>query len=471
MTLAPASRKQEMFLNSNTTVTLFGGAAGSGKTYTALLTILKYCLSDPHTTAIVFRRNTKMINTPGGIFSEAVDMYSTVDPKIRVRHRDNEIIFSNGAVVKFSHLEYEQNKYDHKGGQYSVVYFDEATDFTETMVTYLMTRMRNAKVKYAPVMMMATNPDYDSFLREWLEGYYLDEEGIPIEERAGHVRYFVTIDNKVLWYNSKEEAEAIYGSGQGNGITSFSFIPATCMDNPPLLKADPGYPTRLRNQPKVEMQRLLLGSWYARPIASGYWKRDWCEVLDYPDGRSIQRVRAWDLAATLPSDVNPNPDWTAGVLMSKNKEKYYTVEHVVRFRDRFAGVEQKIIEQAILDGPSVTILIPLDPGASANSYARSFQAKLAELGFTVKLVKPKSDKVTRFGPFAAMSEAGFIRVVKGDWYDVYCNELEAFTGERKNKDDLVDATSDSFNHLRIQQVIPVFSMPEFNSSNPFEIKY
>lgn len=27
MTLAPASRKQEMFLNSKTTVTLFGGAA------------------------------------------------------------------------------------------------------------------------------------------------------------------------------------------------------------------------------------------------------------------------------------------------------------------------------------------------------------------------------------------------------------------------------------------------------------
>lgn len=412
-----------------------------------------------------------MINTPGGIFSEAVDMYSGVDPKLRVRHRDNEIIFSNGAVVKFSHLEYEQNKYDHKGGQYSVVYFDEATDFTETMVTYLMTRMRNAKVKYAPVMMMATNPDYDSFLREWLEGYYLDEEGIPIEERAGHVRYFVTVDSKVIWYNTKEEAEAIYGSEQGNGVTSFTFIPATCMDNPPLLKVDPGYPTRLKNQPKVEMQRLLLGSWYARALASGYWKRDWCDVVPFADGRAVRRCRAWDLAATLPSPVQPNPDWTAGVLMSKNKDKYYHVEDVVRFRDRFAGVEERIIAQAKIDGPSVTILLPLDPGASASSYARSFQAKLAELGFTVKLIKPKIDKVTRFGPFAALCEAGFVKIVKGEWNDNYMHELEAFTGERKNKDDQVDATSDAFNFLRQEVAIPTFSLPEFSAVNNYKIGY
>ena len=376
-----------------------------------------------------------MIKTPGGIFSEAIEMFSKFDPKLKIRSRDLELVFSNGAIVKFSHLEYENNKYDHKGGQYSVVYFDEASDFTESMVTYLMSRMRNAKVSYKPVLLMATNPDYDSFLREWLEDYYLDDTGIPLEETAGDIRYFVMQGDKTIFYNTLEEAQAIHGSGEDAGLTSFTFIPATCMDNPPLLKADPSYPTRLKNQPRVEMERLLLGSWYARALASGFWKSEWCEVLPLPDGRAVKRIRAYDLASSLPSDTNRNPDWTVGVLMSKNKDNYFTIEDVLRFRDRFHGVEQKIIEQAHIDGPQVEILLPLDPGAGAGSYARSFQAKLAGLGFTVRLVRPNLAKETRFGPFAAMSEAGYVRLVKGDWNADYIQELEAFTGEKKNKDD------------------------------------
>ncbi len=60
------------------------------------------------------------------------------------------------------------------------------------------------------------------------------------------------------------------------------------------------------------MERLLLGSWYARPQASGLFKREWVQMVDHPNGRAISRVRAWDLAFTKPSEQMPNPDWTAG---------------------------------------------------------------------------------------------------------------------------------------------------------------
>jgi hypothetical protein len=188
-----------------------------------------------------------MLTAPGSIWHEAVNMYSAVFKKgLRVKHKDTEIVFPNGALLKFSHMQHEKDMYNHKGAQYSFVGFDEATDFTEEMVTYLMSRMRNAKVNYSPQMFLLTNPEYNSFLRHWIQDFYLDPmSGIPLEEKTGVKRFFFRQSNKMLWYNSLEEAEAVHGKGDESGITSFTFIPANCRDNPPLLKAQPDYISRL----------------------------------------------------------------------------------------------------------------------------------------------------------------------------------------------------------------------------------
>ena len=96
---APASKKQEIFLNSDATITLAGGAAGSGKTFTSLLIALKF-MQHPRATGVIFRRTSKMITSPGSIWHEAVAMYSSIYKKgLKIRHRDNEIEFPNGALL------------------------------------------------------------------------------------------------------------------------------------------------------------------------------------------------------------------------------------------------------------------------------------------------------------------------------------------------------------------------------------
>lgn len=463
--IAPASIPQELFINSEADITIASGSAGSSKSYSILLRFLRF-VNDPNTRGIVFRRTSTQIDSQGGLWEEAIALYSKIDPKLKVRMKDKKLVFSNGASLKFSHYENEAAKEKFKGLQADFIAFDEATEFTEEMVTYLMSRNRNAKVKHKPSLCMATNPHCDSFLKDWVWWWLDPDTGIPDHAKRGVTRYF-TKDEKgnFVWFDTREEAEAIYGTGADNGVKSMKVIGSTCLDNPYI---PPSYITELKNQSPVERDRLLYGSWTAKQEAAGYFKQDWLKQVKYPDGRALTRVRAWDLAATLPSDVNKNPDWTAGVLMSRSKEKRYTIENVVRFQDRFAGVEQRIIEQAKIDGTNVLISLPLDPGASASSYARSFQAKLADLGFTVRLTKPKLDKVTRFGPFAAMAEAGFVDYVEDEWNKAYFNELESFNGDRKNKDDQVDATSDAFNILRTSVQLPSFSLGVVSQSNPFE---
>ena len=343
-------------------------------------------------------------------------------------------------------------------GQYSLVIFDEATDFTEEMIVYLLSRMRNAYVDYKPQMFLMTNPDYTSFLRGWLEDYYLDSSGIPIPEKAGKKRYFFRQGNTMLWYNSLKEAEVVHGKGSESGITSFSFIGATCRDNPPLLKAQPDYISRLMSLPRVEMERLLLGSWFARSEASGLFKREWCTLVEYPNGRATQKIRAWDIASSKPSEQYPNPDWTRGVLISKDKQSVYTIEDMVGLRDRFHEVEKLIFQTALKDGPEVIISLPQDPNAAAAAYSKTLQRQLGELGFTCRLQKPVKSKIIRFAPFSSVAQAGFVNVVEREWNKELFDELEVFASEAKHKDDIADCISDCFSLLNKSNSIPDFSI-------------
>ena len=465
--VGPASKKQEMFLHSDSTITLAGGAAGSGKTYTALLIALKF-MQTPRSTGVIFRRTSKMLTAPGSIWHEAVALYTSLYPNLRIRHRETEILFPNGSLLKFSHMQFASNMYDHKGGQYSLVIFDEATDFEEEMVVYLLSRMRNANVTYKPQMFLMTNPDWESFLRLWIQDYYLDERGIPIPEKAGHKRYYFRQGNTMLWYNSLEEAEAAHGTGTDNGVGSFAFIGANCYDNPPLLKAQPGYISNLMSLPRVEMERLLHGSWFARAEASGLFKREWCREVDFPNALAKKRVRAWDLAFSKPSEQYPNPDWTAGVLISKDNSKVYTVEDVVRKRDRVHEIEKLIFETALRDGQGVTISLPLDPAAAAGAYAKDLQRRLAEMGFSCRLSRPVKSKVIRFAPFSSLAQAGFVQIVKAPWNKDFYEELEIFDGEDKHKkDDQVDGCSDCMLLLNREMEVPSFTLPDLSQGNNF----
>lgn len=453
-----------MFLNSKADIVVFGGGAGSGKSYLGAMDMLKY-IHDPLFRGVVVRKLTPQIHGPGGIFETFISLHEKIvgKGKIKIKRKAGVLEYPSGATITFRHCQHEDDKYSFQGWQISSALVDEAQQLSGEILTYIMSRLRT-DADMRPNMRMTCNPDKNCALREYVNWYLIEGTGLPDPDKCGVLRYFTMQDSVLIWGDTPEEVQE---KVPGSKPLSFTFISAVVYDNPVLMERQPDYVAWLEGLKRTEKARLLYGDWDAVEEASSYWKSEWCDKVAYPDGRAVKRVRSWDIAVALPSDVYPNPDWTAGVLMSKNKEKYYTVEHVNRFRDRFAGVEQRIIEQAKLDGPNVVITLPLDPGAQAQSYARSFQAKLAEMGYTVKLIKPKTDKVHRFGAFASISESGFVRVVESDWTDAYVSELESFTGEKKNKDDQVDATSDAFNYLRTSMDLPNFSIPDMTRQNKF----
>lgn len=466
--LSPASLPQEQMLNSTSIVTLYAGSAGAGKTYAMLLTALKFMLH-PNSTGVIFRRTSTMIKAPGSIWHEAVNMYGSIFKDLKVRHRDLEIVFPNKSILKFSHMQHASNMYDHKGAQYSFVGYDEATDFDEEMITFMFSRMRNANVDYTPQMFLCTNPNYHSFLRKWIEDFYLNPiDGTPLEEKSNVERWFFVSGGKMLWYNTKEEAEAVHGTGDDNGVRTFRSIKAVVQDNKPLLRSNPSYISNLMSLGRVAQLIMLYGSWTAREESAGYFKRDWVGLVDKPASEIKGRVRSWDMAfSAVGEGKSSDPDFTAGVLMSKDKQNVYTIENVVKMRDRVHAVEKLIFDTAASDGTETIITIPQDPNAQAGAYARDLQRRLSEMGYTCRLMRPVKSKITRFAPFASLAESRFVSVVKADWNKDFFDELEVFDGSGKYHDDTVDACSDAFITLNKVVEIPNFTLPDMTQANKF----
>lgn len=476
--IGPASKKQEMMLNTSVDTCIIGGAMGSGKSYIALLYPLKY-IDDPWFRGVVFRKTTGELTAQGGLWETAIEIYSQIfGIKLKKNKKDLKITFPSGASLKFSHMEHDDNRHQHQGAQYTFVLFDEATHFSKVVIEYLGGRIRSAKARHLKQMILTCNPDPDWFALDWIKPY-LQPDGTPDQGKDGLVRYYAVENDIYYWADSKEELEKKFGTGNENGVKSFTFISANCYDNPPLLENDPSYPTRLKAKPWVDVQRYLYGNWYVRPSSSGFWKRDWCdEVAEHPHPEEIEKtIRAWDIAGSLPSPLLPDPDYTVGVKMVLLKNGDFVVTDVIRFRARFGDVITKILEVAYEDGRNVDIMIPQDPGAAGKAASGMFIRDLIADGFYARPKPTNKSKIDRFRPFAAASENKMIKILRGCANDLenkiygnnefYYKEMEAFDGGRKGHDDLVDATGDCFISLAQRQRLPTFAIPDLSTTSRY----
>ena len=379
-------------------------------------------------------------------------------------------IFPSGATIKFSHMEREDDKQSWQGSQMTFVAFDECAHFTESQVFYMLSRLRS-KSKVKPYMRMTCNPEYsDHWLYKFVKPYLDLSTGIPDRSKSAKTRYMLNLDGKIHLAENRKELVDQFGANIRP--KTFSFIAGNCYDNQILLKNNPDYISNLEAMDRVQRERLLLGSWHASLAGSGYFQRSNCDLVSpFSVPKRIRTVRAWDLAVTEPSEVNPNPDWTAGVKMSLCDDGFFYVEHSTKFRHNPHLVQEKILQTANIDGRGCFVSIPKDPGAQGKIAYQMWTRPLIASGFKVKEAKTRKGKLERFMGFANACENGLVRVVKGDWNDEFFAQLEIFDGSGKTKDDIVDSCSDSYNFLVSGRKLPdnfKLTMPsELGKTNPF----
>lgn len=474
----------------------------SGKSRLLLLKALKFAHKDPLFDGVLFRRTTKAHRSAGGLFTEAKKLYAPLRPIVRETVMEIEFQATTGGKLKFDHLELESTaEANHQGTQYSMVGFDELTHFSITQFLYLIGRLRSES-ETESFCLSTCNPDADSWVLQWVIPY-LDDKGFPTDEMCGKQLYFLINNNEPVFSDSAEELEEKYPDlcEQYNPNTdemvkikpkTFMFIGGTIFDNPALIRLNPGYLASLKAQTKVNRERLLDGCWYAREQASSYFQREWLNKITYDKiPKNMKYVRAWDKAASIPTEKYKYPDYTVSIKMAKdsNGNIYIFGDYILdsidekskvygRFRRLPGERDTMILKQSLYDNEehniNITVVLPKDPSAAGAVEYQESAKKLISNGMAVKsdAMPGNKKKLQKFTPFSSACQNGFVYIVEDSFpnqetLDHFYRELEVFNGERSTatvKDDIPDACASAFNTIQQEQIFTAVAIPSAISS-------
>jgi predicted phage terminase large subunit-like protein len=442
--IKPQAGPQEAFLSSSADIVIYGGAAGGGKTYAELIEPLRHVTSVPGFGAVIFRRTYPEITTEGSLWDTSMKIY----PLLGGVSREGDLDWTfrpYGNTISFSHLEHDKDVHKYQGSQICLICFDELTTFTAYQFWYLLSRNRST-CGVKPYIRATCNPDPDSWVKDLIR-WWLDADGrYPDPEKAGRLRWFIRLNDKLLWADTPEELKEKYGPDAMP--KSLTFIPAKLSDNRILCDTDPGYEANLKALGLVEQERLLRGDWLIRPMAGTVFRREWFEVVDAVPKHFTSMVRYWDLAATEPHSGNPDPDYTVGLLYAKDEKGTYYVLDVVRDRRNPGGVQDLVKSTAQTDGPGVQVGMEQEPGSAGKTTIDAYARALS--GYTFYGNKPTGDKVTRARTASAAAMHGLIKLKRAPWNLDFITEAVSFPAvEGKGHDDQVDALSGAHERLAL----------------------
>jgi predicted phage terminase large subunit-like protein len=400
---------------------LYGGHAGSGKSAWLLFEGARYAEDDGYT-GVIFRRTSPEITTPGGLWDTAHSIYRKIFPQARPQTQSTSFVWPKGGRLRFSHLQYEQDKYSHHGGQYAFEGFDELTTFTKTQFLYLLTRNRpSLDCRVIPYWRATCNPDADSWVRDLID-WWIGDDGYIIKERCGVVRWYTVLDNDIVWVDED------WRSVTGERPKSFTFIEGLLSDNQILLQQDPGYMNTLYAQDHVTRERLLSGNWNVS-YKGGLFLTDKFILEDsLPEG-GVDLWCYWDLSGTEKKEGsqkgNKEPAYTCRALAGFDRNGDFWIVDVYRFRKSPGESVKEMQRIADLDGAEVPIGVEEEKGASGK-FTSDYLKETVLPGYEVHPDPVSGDKIERAKPWAAFAEQGRVHVLRGPWNRPFLSECGAF---------------------------------------------
>ena len=228
--------KQILFHKSHESAweTLYGGAAGGGKSFSMLWDAYMFCIKNPGVRTILFRRTFPQLEKSLIFYSRMI--FDSSMGKYNTREK-TWTIFTGGkpSYITFGHCKNEADVYGYQSAQYDAMYFDELTHWTEFQYTYLLTRLRPNVPGVKTYVKAASNPG--GIGHAWVRRRWrLWDKSIQFQ----------------VYRPDMADDEAVR-------VPSRCFVPAFVQDNLYIMKNDPGYIDRLKSSPYAK--QLLEGDW------------------------------------------------------------------------------------------------------------------------------------------------------------------------------------------------------------------
>lgn len=467
---------------------LFGGELGGGKS--ALITALPLQFLDaPKGRALILRRNT---NKLAELVDQAKEVFITGNPvgsfafrparpeKARFREDKNWLLIDGGRVrVWFGHCDDEDDWEIYHGQPFDLICFDELVQFEEVQYLEIKSRLRGTTPGVRRRVFSTTNPPRPSepgstWVRKrwgpWLDSKLelpdweaTDDRGAVARGRGLHARFdggqrVAPAASAQLLYvvrdGERERFSTEPFTWNGYPAPSRTFIRSRLADNKALLEGSPNYAATVADNDPVRVKQLLQGDWEVSYMKGEMFSRTRLEIVDRVPPGPVVSARAWDFAATRPSENNKDPDWTVGLRGCRHVDGYIYLVHCLRLRDEPGVVEAMRDHFARADGPSVVQIYPRDPAAAGKTVVLQQVAAAVSAGVDAQEAPTAKNKVLKAGPVSAAAhpralgrETGYgkIRIVRGDWNADFLDVLDAFPLGKH--DDDVDALADLYTYL------------------------
>lgn len=283
MKLALQPKQTRAFL-ARSTETLYGGAAGGGKSHLMRVAAIAWCLDIPGLQVYLFRRTHPDLwknHMEGPTAFPALLAEFIQAGHAKINFSDGKIVFSNGSVILLCHCQYEKDVYNYQGAEIHVLMIDELTHWPASMYRYLRGRVRmvgiNLPAKYAglfPRVLCGANPG--GIGHNWVKGSFVDL------------------------------GPGIHETTAAEGGMRREYIPARLEDNPRLLEADPTYEDRLAGLGNAALVRAMRqGDWdiVAGGALDDVWDRSRHVLRPFKIPASWRLDRSFDWGGSKPFSV------------------------------------------------------------------------------------------------------------------------------------------------------------------------
>jgi len=385
---------------------LFGGATGGGKSDALLMAGLQY-IDVPGVNTLIVRTQRTSLERPEGLIPRVLEWTASTIGRSGWSDRLKQLTSPEGGTLTFGFLEGPRDKYQYQSTAFHRILFEEICEFPrEDDYSFLFSRQRrnlSGPASQIPIAMgAATNPVGPGF--QWVRDRFINYD------RAAHPQRL--------------------------------FIPSTLEDNPYIDQED--YRLQLSQLSPILQRKLKDGDW--GDMGQGeMFSRDrfwYVDAVSKPPRSSYHTlIRSWDLAASEPTESNPDPDWTSGTLLGFHSGGCVDVLDCVIERVNPGDVQRLVRRTAEQDGTETTVVMPRDPGQAGKDQTYTYARLLA--GFRLRVVSTTGSKIVRAGLFASAVNNGLVRVLAGQpWTRTFVDQHHDFPYAKH--DDIVDSACSGY---------------------------
>jgi hypothetical protein len=234
---------QTEFLASSEREVLYGGSAGSGKTYCLLADPMRY-FGNPNFNGLILRRTNDELRE---IVWKSQELYPKAYVGAKWQEKKSQWVFPSGARLWMTYLERDEDVHRYQGQAFSYIAFDELTQYpTPFAWNYMRSRLRTTDPTLPVYQRATTNPGGPG--HQWVKKMFID----PSPPNKSFEATDIETGERLAYPKNHEKA--------GKPLFYRRFIPAFLKDNPYLYN-EGTYEANLLSLPETQRRQLLEGDW------------------------------------------------------------------------------------------------------------------------------------------------------------------------------------------------------------------